>query len=229
MILAIHTYPGANKDLSFHWPFFRRAGFERIIVVGTHGGGCHIPPGAEYVEIGDNKHVAGDHLPRRLVDTAEWCLRCGGGWDQLCIAEYDCVFFRPLPKLDPGFHGHLAGGQLPGCKSTFFYHFPYIADRASWETFVKGGRELLAAGEIEQGTPDAFLALTIERYGIAHHFHSFKSYSRNTIHASFGPGQPDFIPEARQAVRDGAVVCHGIKTSKTYRTSSPDVIRQILS
>ena len=229
MICAIQTYPGANRDLMVHWSGFRTlAQFSPIVIVGTVGGGCWVPNGALYVEIGANRHVAGDHLPRRLVDTAAHLLTIPG-WEWGACAEYDVAFFRPFPELAKGFHGHLAGGQLPGCKSTFFYHFPMVADRETWERFVVGGRELLAAGETEGGTPDAFAALVLERYSIPHHFNSFKSYSRNTVHFSFRPGESDFSLEARQAVRDGCVSVHGLKTSKTYKTDAAEMLKFISS
>lgn len=209
----VQTYPGGNADMKNHAPYFRRAGFEKVVVVGTEGGNCYRPADFDYVEIGRNSYVDGDHLCRRLVDCVKYML-VGYRFDWLCACEYDVVFFKSFPALKLGFSGHRVGGQIAGCKSTFFCHWPVVADRESWMRWLHAADDLLAAGEIEIGTPDAFLALAVERAGIPVHFDVWKAYSRNTIHP------PVFNLEARDAYRAGAIVMHGVKTAPQYGVPS---------
>jgi hypothetical protein len=228
----IHTYPGANHDLRFLWPYFKANGhFDRVIFVTTEGGGCWWPDTTSHVEIGRDSYVAGDHLPRRLTETVEVALR-DYKFDRLSISEYDVLFARPFVNdiPDDRMCGIRVGGQVQGCESHFFMHWPVSASRAVWEKWLPAARQLLKEGRIELGSPDLFLALACEVAGIEPYFDAWKGYSRNTIHGPVGAGgrpQADFIAEARKAYQDGVVVFHGVKSSKVYGCDVARTVQQI--
>lgn len=206
ILAAVHTFPGANETLARHWPLWQRAGFARLVAIGTTGGGCVYPPGAEHVEIGADRYIAGDHLPRRLLDTARWCL-AQTEWDFACLLEYDCPLFRPLPALLPGFTGLYAGCRPPGCDCAFFFHWPFIADRPTWEQIITVGEKQLARGDLQMGSPDTFLGKVIEVGQIPCHLFAFPGYTQNSIR------EKKHVIEAREAFRAGAVSIHGIKSA----------------
>lgn len=211
MILLVHSYPGANDTVERHYPFWEKCGFDRIIGIGTHGGGCTWPDGMESCLIGRDTYIDGDALPRRLIDTVHFALTMSD-WNEAAIIEYDTVTLRPFPiPLPNGFSAHLAGGQPPGMKCHQFFHNPWIAPRNIWSTVLVAGREMLQQGDIEQGSPDCFIGWLAEKYSIPVFVDAFRSYSQNTIHT------PEWIAEARRARLDGVHAIHGIKDAQVLK------------
>jgi hypothetical protein len=229
----ISTYPAANHDLQSLWPYFRRAGFDKIVVVGPVGSRCWHPFGeADYVAIGRDSYVDGDALPRRLTDTVEHMLS-HYSFDYMVACEQDVWFAKPnFPQTFPEgvMCGIRVGGQIPGCLSHFYMHWPVAASRAVWERWLPAARQLLAQGRIEIGTPDAFLALACEVAGIEPKFDCWFGVSFNTVHGlnPANPAQRDFIPAVRAAYQAGAVVVHGVKSSKVYACEALNTIREII-
>lgn len=229
MILLVHSYGGANRDVVRHYPYWKRTGqFSRIIGVGTEDQLCTFPEGMEHITIGKSSYIETPALCRRLIDTAAWALS-QKPWEQAVIIEYDTILLKPFPKLPVGLSGHLAGGRLPGCKASFFIHNPWVADRATWQRIVLAGLQMLAEGDTENNSPDCFIAWVCEKHGIPVNMRAFPSYSRNTLHFARPPNQGDFSVEARDAVRAGAVAVHGVKDSKTYHVDGMEMLRFITS
>jgi hypothetical protein len=204
VLLAIQSYPGANETVARHWPYYLQAQADEIIGIGTINGACRFPNEVRTYQIGIDSYVNGDHLPRRLVNTIEVCLQ-HAKHHIIAIAEYDTVFFRPIPRDLDGVYAHLAGGQLPGRKATRFFHGPWIFDRDSAEVIMRFGNEMLADGDIECGSPDVFFGRMADRFGFSVKS-AFLEYSRNSLDI------PHQLEEARQAYRAGAVCIHGVKT-----------------
>lgn len=210
MLLAIHSYPGANDAVRRHWPHFKQAA-PTIHGIATIGGGCEWPEPVPAVEIGENRYMNGKNLPKRLLDTMEYCL--GVGEELFCIAEYDSVFFKPIPKW-AGVAAHRAGGRTFGAQSSFFIHNPWFFDRESAACLLAIGRELVETGYVAYGTPesspDVFLAWCCEAAGLPVKFDLMSEFSRNCLDV---PGDLDL---ARQAYRGGIDIIHGIKTQQEY-------------
>jgi hypothetical protein len=226
----IQSYPGGNADFRYLWPWTKRhAGFDRVLVTGPHG--TWHPPEAEFFQCGRDAYVDGDNLPRKLVDSIDSGLRMFPQATWITCEEYDCWhprdFVRSVP--DGVMCGIRVGGQIAGCDSHWFAHWPVSATRATWERWLPQAKLLLAQGRIEKGTPDAFLALACEVAHIPPKFDCWRGFSRNTIHG-FNPANPqqgDFLPAARAAYMDGCQVYHGVKTSKAYACDVATTVREI--
>lgn len=205
LLLAIHSYPGGSDACARHWPYFLGAGADRIVGIGTAGGGTRWPAGCESVEIGINSYINGQVLPKRLLDTVSWFLTQPE--DHLAIVEYDTIILQPLPR-PAGIASHRAGGQLPGARAKNIYHNPWMFDRAAAQAFVTGATPLLR--EVKRGqheaSPDVFLAWACERLGIPVNDKAWPQFTRNTVHLEHE------IASAREARLAGVHVIHGIKT-----------------
>lgn len=210
LALAIHTFPGANDTVRRHWPNFLGAGADQILIIGTTDGGCETPKGATQEFIGANLHIVGNHLPLRLLHTFQRLSETKNDW--FCIAEYDILFFKKVPRnLPEGLTAHLAGGKPFNCHCNSFYHGPWLCDRETAETIVKVGYELISEKTVDP-SPDCFLGQIVERANIPVHTNILKSYSRNTIH----PPPHPWADEARAAVDAGAVAVHGVKDQAVF-------------
>lgn len=228
-LLLVHSWKGAHADFARHLPYWRRTGqFSRIVeVIGTdETSPPH--PGVEQIHIAPSGYLKGDNLCRRIVECAIWSLAHSTS-EWITQMEYDTLLFKPFPVLPVGLSGHLAGGRLPNCKGSFFFHGPWVADRATWQRIAVEGLQMLNEGDIENGNPDAFICWVCEKNGIPVNMAAFRSFSRNTLHFARPPHQADFSVEARQAVRDGVVSLHGCKTSATYHVDGMEMLRFITS
>lgn len=207
LLMAVHGYPGANTTVVRHWPYYQKSGADEIFGISTVGGGCVWPDNIRSMEIGENRYIDGksDHLCRRLLDTLEGFLPLE--WDRLCIVEYDAVFFHPLPRdLPSGIIAHLSGGTPTGCTCSQFFHCPWIFDRESAKKTIEVGRQMLADGDIQLGSPDCFLGRMQDVSDIRITDSPFPVYSRNSLDITWQ------LEEARQAVRSGVTMVHGVKT-----------------
>lgn len=206
LVLAIQSYPKANDTVARHWEFYERSGAAEIIGIGTSDGGCLWPKPIRTELIGANLYIVGDHLCSRLLRTFEHLLILPH--DYLGVAEYDCIFLKPVPPdLPPGLTAHLAGGTPAGCRCKSFFHGPWLADRDTVVRIIRTGYEILDARE-NDSSPDCFLGQIVERAKIPVNTDILKSYSRNTIEGV------EWIREAREAISNGAVSIHGIKTAE---------------
>lgn len=203
LIIGVQSCPSGNGALTRHWPFFEKAGADELVGIGTTDGGTTFPEGIRSEMIGANIYISGKHLPRRLIRSFEMLLKTKHDW--LCVAEYDVLFMREIPKdLPLGLTAHLAGGKPHNCHCNLFMHPPWIADRETAKRIVEVGNEILKTNEVDP-SPDCFLGQIIEKGEITFHSDILKSYSRNTIH----PGP--WAQEAREARLNGAVCVHGVK------------------
>jgi hypothetical protein len=208
LALAIQTFPGANEAFRRHWHHFLKSGADEYIPITTTDGGCWSPEGTIPEMIGANIYIQGAHLPMRLLRTLQRLRETKCDW--FCVAEYDVLLLRPIPRdLPEGITTHLAGHKMPGHHCEHFYHNPWVMDRETAEVVVRVGYELIAAKTID-ASPDCFLGQIIDKAKIPVHTDILKSYSRNTIHGE------TWIAEARAAVDAGAVCVHGVKDQQTF-------------
>jgi len=206
--LIVQTFPGANEVLKRHWGQFLKAGADEIIVATTTDGQCWAPEGATVEMIGANIYIQSYHLPLRLLRCLQRLRDTKCDW--FCVAEYDVLFFKNIPRdLPEGVTAHYAGGKPAGCHCNSFWHGPWIMDRETADTVVQVGYELIAAKTVD-ASPDCFLGQIIDKTGIPVHSDILKSYSRNTIHGEKWTG------EARAAVDNGSVCVHGCKTQECF-------------
>jgi len=207
--LTIHTFPDANPTVRRHWPYYEKAGADKIILITTNDGGCEVPPGVTHEMIGPSLYIRGRHLPSRLLRTFEHLISFTKS-DWFAVAEYDTLWFKPIPRdLPLGLTSHLAGGKMPGSHCNFFCHNPWIVDRDTACKIVDTGNEILHSGNFDP-SPDLFIGHVAEVAGIKVHTDILKSYSRNTIHAPWDD-------EALAAIRAGAVCVHGVKTPDVFQ------------
>lgn len=211
-LLAIHSYPGANETFARHWDNFKLSGADRIVGIGTLGGGCEFP--CEYTCIGENAYMKlkgkDDHLCRRLLDTVKWCMT-QRKHDRFTIAEYDCLFLKKFPK----FHGVSAfktGGPVNGSKTSQFFHPPWSWDRESGPKLIAAMEAVLEeSAEYPNNSPDLFFGYACEKAGIEVSC-NYKMFTRNSWDA---PGDLDL---AIEAAKDGAHVLHGCKFDHEFNS-----------
>lgn len=218
LLLAIHSYPGANEACHRHYQFWKNSGADSIIGIGTVQGllpqfdnrpdlKCEWPDGMESVEIGGNSYINGPHLPQRLIDTLKWFLS-GRQEDFICIAEYDTIFKNPIKPLPRGLSGHMAGGKPNGLACNYFLHPPWAMDRETAKRMIEGGETLIHEGEYVGGTPDCFIGWLTERFNIPVLTGSWTEFSRNSMDCCGD------LEMARNFWREGVDVIHGVKTSQ---------------
>ncbi|MGB7195338.1 MAG: hypothetical protein WBD81_17930 [Collimonas pratensis] len=206
LVIGIQSCPSGNGACARHWPYFEKAGADELIGIGTTCGGTIFPLGVRSEMIGANLYITGKHLPRRLIRSFELLLKTKHDW--LCVAEYDVIFLREIPKdLPLGVTAHLAGGKPFDCHCNMFLHGPWICDRETAKIVIAIGHEILQTNEVDP-SPDCFLGQIIEKGEIPFRGDILKSYSRNTIH----PGQ--WAQEAREARFNGAICVHGVKDAQ---------------
>lgn len=215
-LVAIHSYPGAGPEVARRWPWYLRGDCD-ILGIGTSDGRTAWPKDKRLIGvelIGRNAYVQDDHLPRRLVRTFG-LLEKYPIYDAICIIEWDSIFLQPVPEIH-GLVTTLGGYLSPGFTGTRFFHTPWCADRMTAEKIARVGTIMIDHGLTERGFPDRFLGLLVDLYDIPVTFaHTF---SVNRI------DQPQYVKEARMAIRKGCWYCHGCKTADEIRAVTQGLI-----
>lgn len=201
-MLLIHAHGSVNDTVARHYPYYLKAACDRTVGVLTTKGDCKWPS-SDSVVIGGDSYVAGNHLPNRLLRTLEYAVNQGA--DEILVAEYDTIFFKPFPSLPKGFSLNVTGGSMAGYRCSRFFHGPWCMDSATAKATVAMGDRLLAEGVNEGGSPDTFLGYITDLLHLPVHEGVFRNYSRNSL------DHPQHLVEARQAYRDGCHAVHGIK------------------
>lgn len=221
-LLVIHSYRGAAPALQRHWPYWTALGLDMAIVDPVGDKPYPLPvsnPGSIVGrwEFGQNWHPFKPVKKQRYYLKASLCekliqtfgvLRHLPQYRTICIIEYDCLILRPLPKHFGGLLSYKAVGPQPehGLKAPFGLHCPWWADRETADAIWRVGQSMIAEGDVENGSPDIFLGLLVEKYGIP--FSDMGSeycFSRNTIDV------PADVIVAKQKIKDGITFLHGVK------------------
>jgi hypothetical protein len=203
LLLFIHAHPGTEETLRRHWKYFERAGASRIIGIEPKGSRIKWPKDIMRLDIGETpKH--GGTLCRQLIDTFAYGLSFPEA-THFAVTEYDSVFLKALPDELAGFWTHVGGHKSPGFKANNYFHTPWIADRETAYKVVAYGHLMLAENDIEGGHPDRFIGWMFERFNLP--FTRLPAYTQNSF------DRPEFVEEARRAVRNGVYFLHGIKTA----------------
>lgn len=207
VLLAVFTCASCSPTLLRHWEYFLNQKADNYCVITTEDKHCAIPLSVtQRVSIGIDSYILGAHLPRRMVHTIQWCLN-RDDWDTLILAEYDTVFFKPIPLEDRwnSCSAHLAGNYPEGA----FYHNPWVFDRNAASLFVAHGSHRLPFIQdgSREASPDVFFGVVTKEAGIEV-TSPWREFSRNSMD---NHGDLDL---ARACYRDGYEVIHGIKTKE---------------
>jgi hypothetical protein len=207
-LLAIMSYAGANETVKRHFPYWLKAQAD-ILGVGHTDTVCEWPKHERFigsVNICKDSHVDGPAHIVRFLELLGVCVHAHCEYDRFVIAEYDTLFFKPLPvDLPLGLNAVLAGGRSEEFHASRFFHTPWIFDRKSaFDVWIKGQR-MLNCGLIEQGFIDRFLGLLLDLYDIP--FTPLPGYTHNTVELCH-------VAEARGAIKAGYFTIHGVKTAE---------------
>lgn len=203
VLLAVFTCAKCSPALLRHWPYFLNQKADEYCIITTENKPCATPKGVFTLPVGVDNYINGAHLPRRMVNAISALLK--QDWDRLILAEYDTIFFKPIPVMTSYCAAHVAGFY----PESTFYHNPWMFSREMAEPFVKKGNErlpLIQDGSRE-ASPDVFFGVVTKEACIWVDS-PWKEFSRNTLE---NPGDLDL---ARACYRDGYHVIHGVKTKE---------------
>jgi len=218
MLLILLSYAKANEMVARHWPWYLQADAD-IMGVGRQDSDTQFPEARLVwtVDIGKDEYVNGANLP----DLHVRALSCGLSltyrdpdmedeqpYTHFCLTEPDALFFKPPPLHRDGLMATYSGGNSPGFLGTAFFHGPWYFDRDTADKAVEFGRRMIDRGLIERGFPDRFWGLFCDLYGVKFTPFGKGTYSRNRL------DRPEYIKEARQAIKDGIFYLHGVKTKE---------------
>lgn len=220
-LLAILSYQKANDMVMRHMPYFRRAGCD-ILGVGREDTTCLWPAVDDQfigsIKEGKDSYVSGSNLIEMHLGVLDYCIDTYFQYTHLVLTEPDAIFLKPLPSLMHGIMGTLAGGRSEGFHSSFYFHGPWVMDIRTAEQVLMRGQRLLEAGLIERGFPDRFYGLLCDLYCEEIQFKKFPGYSQNRL------DRPEYIAQAREAIKAGAHYVHGIKTAQELQAVTEGIL-----
>lgn len=205
-LLAVMSWAGAAKQVSWSLPYYQRSGFD---ILGT----CPVnsthdwPAGTTHVQpVGEAGYI-GPVLIRRWVQTIELLLSPRfAQYDNWCIVEYDSIFLRPPPPFPGSLYIHHAGTFPVGLNphDTRFYHCPWWFDRPAGDEIVRHAHRLMSENRFQMGSPDVFLGKIIHDSGLP--------WTETYTFSVNGGGMAQFMPQAIIAAKGGAWHFHGLRT-----------------
>lgn len=211
-LLAIMSYIGAQRQVFWSWPHYRKSGLD--ILGSCPANSTHPwPPDVDYVrDFGTDSGYSTPDLIRRWVGMFDLFTKdpALAGYKALVVVEYDSVFLKPAPEIPDGAFTHLAGGNIPGFKAERFYHCPWAASRRAAGIIAEEGARLIAEGEFERGSPDFIMGLILDRRPDLGLFET-GTFSVN------GGNLTDRKAAAVEALAAGTWFLHGIRTQEELR------------
>lgn len=206
-LLMVLSYQKANQMLERHWPYLLKADCD-IVGVGRINTICKFPSQRLIYQMdsGLDSYVNGDNLPRLFLSAVNRFAYAPElhQYDTAIILEPDTIFLKPPPPHPGGLAAVLAGGNSPGFHGTQYFHPVWRVDRETAKLMVEYGERMLQCGLIELGFPDRFIGLMVDLYDIP--WTPFPEYSQQSLDT------PTKIQQAREAIIEGAVAIHGVKT-----------------
>lgn len=211
-VVTVDTYEAISDVLPHFWPHYEKSGCDVVGIErankATRWPNKDIPRfavGIDYFRSWSS-FVGDPLLVNRWLAIIELFLthQHFAKYANLCAIEWDMIFVKPLPPIDPntGLILNLAGHNMAGFKAKQFFHLPWFMDRKRAEQILSKGKALVKAGDIEHGAPDFFMGLVIDRLGIPYtkiHF-----YTKNRLNG------PEW-DEARRHIANGAYGIHGVR------------------
>ena len=211
-VLTIDTYEAISDFLPLMWPHYEKSGADVVGIERTNRA-TRWPKEVPHFAVGEDTFTCwaakqdDPYLCNRWLGVIELFLTHPyfAKYDDLCLFEWDALFVKPLPKLDPAIGLCLtkAGGPMAGFKAPIFFHLPWWMDRKRAELILAKGRDMVAKGDIEHGSVDVFLGLLVHQLGLK--WYSIPFYSRNRL------DHPTRLAEAKAAIKEGAYGVHGVR------------------
>lgn len=199
-LLVIFSYSGQDEMLNRHWPYFEKAECD-ILLSSPVDAAC---------ERGGLTYAKSQHYGSQLMARTFWTFRhvLKLGFDAYYFVEGDSVCLRPAPrKLTDGLHCFLWDNHDPRFTANQYPHWVLGMNRKTLVALESASRNYDPA--LESGFPDRLIGRICEESNIPM-IHSPKlCHSRNRI-----SDNPEHEKEARQALKDGIVFLHGIKTQQ---------------
>lgn len=214
-VIGIFAHSRARPALLRHWDHYQKPGDPFFIVQPTNVSDLSpVPIGhGKYhglLKMGSEPFRDGENQVIVFLSTLNYILENDDTWEQVCLTEYDGLFFGNVPAVkEPGLMATLAGYRDGDFRGAAYFHAPWVMTRNTAEYMVETGERMLRAGLTERGIVDRWLGLWMDLYDIKH-IHS-GCYSQNSL------DRPQWMEEAREAVRVGAWHIHGVKTEEQFK------------
>jgi hypothetical protein len=208
-LLVIQAHAGMEPHIHSHWRYWRASGLD-ILGVDRVDGQVEWPESIPTVSIGRSTYIDKEtgNMIKIMVDTFRYCL--SDWWEMysdFMMIDYDAVIISKPPPHPGGFASTLAAFCPPEwkTKSTRCFGTPWWMDRETCARFVQEGERSLAKGDYDNGTPDCYCGLILDRTGIK--FSPVNSFHRNTLDMRL----PRLLNECREAIKNGAWIIHGFR------------------
>jgi hypothetical protein len=218
-LIAILAHQEASSTLARHWPYYELAGCD-ILGIGRCDKAVTWPSGKEVrsliatTSIGMDGYAGGSNHLDRFIRLLDYFLESSffDRYSDICVIEYDSIFVKLLQE-HPGQGALLTtlagvgdGRDFAACP---YFHCPWWLDRSAADHVSEVGKRMLKNKLWERGFLDRWLGLMVELYGIQ--WAPAPSWSVNAIDS------PEWVAQARLAIKEGAVFVHGIKTAQQLR------------
>jgi len=212
-LLIIQAHGGMEPHIKRHWPYWKASGLD-ILGVDRIDGKVHWPEPIETISFGRSTYIdqKTGNMIRIMVDTFRYCLMSERWWNHsdFMMIDYDAVIISKPPSHPGGFASTLAAYCPPEWKtqSTRCFGTPWWMDRETCIRFVKEGERSLNNGDYDNGTPDCYCGLILDRTGIP--FSPVNAFHRNTLDMRL----PKLLNECKDAIANGAWIIHGFRDAQ---------------
>lgn len=204
--LVVFTFAGQQAMLDRHLPTFRNRGAD-IVVVSPCNAPMIVPTDVIGLQIGRSEYC-GEGLTHRIGMALT--IISALGYETICCIEGDSIVLGEIPDADPfAVDCIMFESEDPSFKATHFCHWPWIFSSVTASCIGELFLDSIRSKDIERGFPDRLLGWCCQSAFDLRHIGKL-AYSRNLI------DRPQYLEEAKQAVRDGARFIHGIKTKEVF-------------
>ena len=211
-LLVVQAHGGMEPHIQRHWPYWKASGLD-MLGVDRVDGRVQWPEPIPTVTIGRSTYIdkAAGNMSKIMVETFRHCLsERWADYSDFMMIDYDAVIIAKPPAHPGGFASTLAAYCPPEwqTKSTRCFGTPWWMDRETCERFVVEGERSLALGEYDNGAPDCYCGLILDRTKI--HFSPVNSFHRNTLDMRL----PRLLDECKAAIQGGAWIIHGFRDAQ---------------
>lgn len=212
LLIMVMTHQGVEETIKRHWPFWSanaQAHDGKVMFTCPVDSPISEAPG-EILKIGNKGHFGPTSI-KRFHEIHETMLRFPADWYMLC--EYDSLCLSPqLPNVwhTPGFWATICIEPTApiGFVAKYFFATPMMFSRDGLTQIVNAMDRLSPSAQ--GGFFDRWLGLLLLQEKIPWHGYQPPGYTENTIgKEAWGHSR------ALEAVKNGTVMVHGIKTPET--------------